>query len=557
MIAAGLLAAPALAFGAAPLDSATAALELDTPLFQVQSWTQVPPKFSTDARQAVAAAEASKTMQALHRRVHPLLVKPLVWAGRPLHWYIAFSQHGHVYAEADVSPAGRVQHVWTGPQAIATYARGHYGGLFDSWWIVVPFSLAFLLPFLDPRRLRRLLHLDALVLLSFMGSYALFDHSHIQSAVWLVYPPLLYLLARLTWIGFRGRRGSSGSSLLSTRTLWVGVLLLTGARVALGIVSHQIIDVGVASVVGAHRIVLGLPLYYNTAAHNDTYGPVAYLAYLPFELIFGWHGTWGFGPAAKAAPIAFDLVTIAGLIVLGRRLRGGDEGRRLGLKLAWAWAACPLTLLTLMVHTNDGLIAMLSVLSLLAFSSPAARGALLGMAAAAKFSPAGLLPLYARTRDRSLKGALACAVPFVAVVVLAIALYLPSGGLHYFYERTLGFQLTRTDIFSPWALHPTLDPIKTVLEVGALLLAVGVFFFPRLPRERPLVQVCALAGAVTIAVQLPAVHWFYFYVVWFVPFVLVALLGPWPPPARSGPAGEADQQPEAEQSAPAPELAVV
>jgi hypothetical protein len=44
------------------------------------------------------------------------------------------------------------------------------------------------------------------------------------------------------------------------------------------------------------------------------------------------------------------------------------------------------------------------------------------------------------------------------------------------------------------------------------------------PRQRSLTQVCALAGAITIAVQLPAVHWFYYFIVWFMPFVLVALL---------------------------------
>ena len=37
-------------------------------------------------------------------------------------------------------------------------------------------------------------------------------------------------------------------------------------------------------------------------------------------------------------------------------------------------------------------------------------------------------------------------------------------------------------------------------------------------------QIAALAAAVTIAVQLTAGHWFYFYVVWFLPFVLVATL---------------------------------
>ena len=37
-------------------------------------------------------------------------------------------------------------------------------------------------------------------------------------------------------------------------------------------------------------------------------------------------------------------------------------------------------------------------------------------------------------------------------------------------------------------------------------------------------QICALAAAVTIAVQLPAIHWFYYYVIWFAPFLFVAQL---------------------------------
>ena len=41
---------------------------------------------------------------------------------------------------------------------------------------------------------------------------------------------------------------------------------------------------------------------------------------------------------------------------------------------------------------------------------------------------------------------------------------------------------------------------------------------------RSTAQVSALAAALVIAVQLPAVHWFYLYIVWFVPLVLVAVL---------------------------------
>ncbi len=209
-------------------------------------------------------------------------------------------------------------------------------------------------------------------------------------------------------------------------------------------------------------------------------------------------------------------------MLLGRRLRRGREGLRLGLALGWAWAACPFTLMGLMEHSNDGLVAMLAVFALLAFNSPAARGALLGLATAAKFSPGALLPLFAGRRDRGLKGAVICVASFTAVLVVSIGLYLPSGGLAEFYNHTIGFQINRIDVFSPWGMHPGLATLQTVLEVAAVALALGVAVERR---PRTLVQVCALAAAVTIAIQIPATHWFYYYIIWFVPFVLVAVLG--------------------------------
>jgi hypothetical protein len=181
---------------------------------------------------------------------------------------------------------------------------------------------------------------------------------------------------------------------------------------------------------------------------------------------------------------------------------------------------------------------MLSVLALVAFSSPAARGAMIGLAAAAKFSPAVLLPLFASPRDRGRKGTLVAVASFALVVIASIGLYLPPGGLSEFYNHTIGFQLTRTDVFSPWALHPGLAPIKDALEVGAVLLAGAVAF---VPRARTIVQVSALAAAVTIAVQLPAIHWFYYYVIWFAPFLFVAMLAGAPAPEEVEPVPVAPQ----------------
>ncbi len=542
-----LLVAPGVC-QAASGSTGTAAGGSDLPLTQPASMTVPPPGFTSTGLAATHAAEATATMQALHRRMHPLVVATDLWAGS--YWAIQFSYHGKLVAEADLTPAARVTHVWTGPLVVAPWARGHYAPAFDPIWVVGLFSLAFLLVFLDPRRLRSLAHLDALAVLSLLISYWLFDHLHLEAAVWAVYPPLLYLLARMAWVGLRGRRARERlAPLFSTRALAVGLMILMAARIVLTFTSHTVIDVGIASAVGAARIDHGLPIYWAGALHGDTYGPIAYLAYVPFEWILGWHGAASNVQAARVAPIVFDLITVAALVRLGMQLRAGAQGRRLGLALGWAWAACPFTLLGLVMHTNDGLIAMLTVLALVAYSSAAASGVLIGLAAAAKFSPAALLPLFAGPRERGPKGMLIATGAFVMVVVVAIGLYLPAGGLSEFYNHTLGFQLTRTDVFSPWALHPGLSPIKDVLEAGAILLAATVAF---VPRRRSMVQICALAAAVTIAVQLPAIHWFYYYVIWFAPFLFVAQL-----------AGASEQRAEVEaleptiRDAPAPEPALV
>jgi hypothetical protein len=55
------------------------------------------------------------------------------------------------------------------------------------------------------------------------------------------------------------------------------------------------------------------------------------------------------------------------------------------------------------------------------------------------------------------------------------------------------------------------------------VLAIAVALWPR---SKTPTQVAALAAAVVIAVQLGATHWFYFYVVWFLPLVLVAAFAP-------------------------------
>lgn len=535
----GSLFAPAVASASASAPTGTIQgipvsralyIQQGSPLAAVLSMNSVPLSFHTSAGQAVAAAERTPTMRSLHRRLHPLHVFPFVSRGQHPYWYVDFAYGNKIVASANVSPDGRVTGVWTGPAATALFAHGGFSWSVTNWLVLVPSSLLFLLPFLDPRRLRRIVVLDALAILSFLGSWVLLAQQQLETAVWLAYPPLIYLLVRLLRVGF-GRSSGKGrvAPLLSMRVLLIGLPVIIVARLALSFAGHVEIDVGYESVIGSFRLLHHLPLYYNDVNHGDTYGPLVYLSYVPFELLFPWKNSLSNLHAADVAAIVFDLGTMLGLLLLGRRLRHGSEGTRLGLVLCWAWAACPFTVIGLVVHTNDGLVSMLTVFALVAFSSAPVSGSLIGLATAAKFSPAALLPLLASPRERGFKGAAVCVGACLAVVALAIFSWLPPGGLPYFWQRTIEFQMKRADVFSPWALHASLHPLQTSLEVLAVLLVVAVAFFPR---QRSLTAACALAGAVTIAIQLPATHWYYYYTMWFLPFALVAFI------ARAAPATE-------------------
>jgi hypothetical protein len=479
-----------------------------------------------------------------------------VWSGEA--GEIATGEVGDFTAE--------VLSAWTGPQVAWKMARGTPKGAFggtkiNSYEVWLGFCLAFLIGLVDWRRPLSLRNLDLLVLLSFSLSLWFFNRGDIFTAMPLVYPGLVWLLARSLWIG-RTDRAPRGGVVWPVWALVAATVFLAGMRVGLNVRSSNVIDVGFAGVIGADRIRDGESPYGNfpveedlpkcgpadiygevreriqtngrceaANARGDTYGPVSYLAYIPAHLVFDWSGKWDNLPTAHATTILWDLLCLVGLALVGRRL----GGPRLAATLAFAWVAWPFTQYTSMSNTNDLIQPALLIWGFYLASSPVARGAFAALASWVKFAPLLLVPLWSgfpetrRTRPRALFFAGFGVATLLSFWVLLLEPS-PWHAARVFWDRTIGWQVGRESPFSLWDWRqyhaegiPDLHLVQLALQV---LLVGGALALWRWPRRRSPLQLAALTAAVLIGFELVLTHWFYLYLPWFFPFVAIALLSP-------------------------------
>jgi hypothetical protein len=451
-------------------------------------------------------------------------------------WEVGFFAGEDEVVQVVIDPVtGNTLESWTGYQVAWRMARGYpgaFGRMVNAPYIWLPLCAIFFLGLLDWRKPFRLAHLDLLVIVAGFGlSHYLFNKGNIGLSVPLAYPPLLYLLARALWLGFRRVEGSGLRPSLPIAVLAVMTVVLVAGRITLNVVDSNVIDVGYSGVIGADRIADREPIYDNFPSDDqsgDTYGPVAYYAYVPFEQAFPWSGTWDDLPAAHAASIFFDLATMTALFLIGRRLHRGRLGTELGILLCFGWAACPYTAYVLESNTNDALVSLGLAATLLCLTSPIPRGITLGLSAMTKFAPLALGPLFA-TYGATAKGGVRryakVIIPFsiaFALTILVVCLQaLQDPGLSTFWHRTIAEQGGRDSPFSVWGQDHSLGWLQAVVKAAVVGLAALVAFRPR---RRDHVTVAALGAAVMIAMQLTVDHWFYLYIPWFLPFLLVALL---------------------------------
>jgi Glycosyltransferase family 87 len=499
------------------------------------SETAPPSGFALTAQRASAIAMSSVRSD-LPTRLGRIRVRTRLDSNDRRQWQVDFYEpDGTDVAEVVVDDAsGAVVERWTGSQVDTKLARGYEGavaGKVNRWWIWLPLCALFLAPFVDPRRPLRLVHLDLLALLGFSVSLFFFNKAEIGWSVGLVYPVLAYVFVRMLVAGLRPAERRD-RLLPFARQSWLvaGIVALVAFHAAYIATEGKVIDVGLAGVIGADRLTHGKDLYGpdfseglppSSDVRGDVYGPVNYLAYVPFEATFPWSGHWDDVPAARAAALGFELLTALALFALGRRIRPGPAGATLGSALAYAWLAYPFTMYTLGSSFNDSLVALLVVCCLLVLVSPPARGAASALAGLTKFGPLALAPLFAAGNgERRARPLILFALAFVVTAAVVTIPLLPDGGFRELYDRSLGYQASRGSPFSVWGQAPSLHALQTLSKAFAVAFAALLFF---VPRRRSTVQVAALAAALLIAVQVTANHWFYPYTVWFAPLVLVAV----------------------------------
>jgi hypothetical protein len=255
---------------------------------------------------------------------------------------------------------------------------------------------------------------------------------------------------------------------------------------------------------------------------------VAYESYLPGYAIFGWSGKWDTLPAAHFTSIAFDLLCLLGLWLVGRRF----GGMQLAATLAFAWAAYPFTQYASNSNTNDALMPAFLIWGFWLVSSPVSRGVFAALSGWTKFASLIVAPLWLTYPGRRPSRRFLAGFAIATLAAFSIVLLEPSPlhELRLFWDRSFSWQVGRQ---APWSLWdwgqyrargiPDLHVVQRILQVMLVVGAVVVAFVPR--HKSPL-QLAALTAALLAGFELVLTYWLYTYIPWFYGFAAIAVLAP-------------------------------
>lgn len=336
---------------------------------------------------------------------------------------------------------------------------------------------------------------------------------------------------------------------------------------------HDPDDAGIFTSIGAQRWVETGTMPYadpllkgpDSPAHGAaaTYGPLLYLAHIPFQLLTGTvYNPSDVGPmepayirppylATQLTCMAFQLVALWALYGIGRRTGGQSLG--LSLVILYAGSAYVLGLgsntflaggLAYISHIAPTAMLLLAIYFI---DRPLVAGMCVAAAAGVLFFPVFFFPLFAGWyfwRSR------ADAVRFIAgfailglLVGLMVIVFTGSldgkGPIRLLLESTLehqeGFSSDEYGMspFSFWGNFPGLASFWQAPLFGTTSIFKPTFllfvsycmaaFF--LARQRTRIELALLLGSLAAALQLWKTHAAGTYVEWYYPFLLIGLLG--------------------------------
>lgn len=388
----------------------------------------------------------------------------------------------------------------------------------------------------------------------------------------------LALIALAIW-RVRRPHGDAWRPNLAARALMALTILLLALNVAMALFTPPD-DAGFYTNLGAQRLrergrfPYGDPLLTNSAGAG--YGPVLYLAHLPYQFVLDRrppneaqptrtdleNGQAYYLPpplATQLTTVTFHLIGVAALVVIAARLAGAHVAW--GLAALYCGSAYVLGVggpreaiggMTFISHIAPPSVALLAFAAL---SRPILSGALLVAATATVFYPVLFVPAwlgyYWQRRADAMRfvAGLVIAGLVIGVPVLLMSQALPgrsvlgtviheSVGHHQGTDTyglsTFGFWGQRTGL-RQWLREPMVAGEFTTSPMFILTIgfAGSMFFFAR--RRTPQ-QLALITGALAIVAEWSKIHATGVYVTWYYPFLLLGLFAGRGPGADPTPA---------------------
>ena len=384
----------------------------------------------------------------------------------------------------------------------------------------------------------------------------------------LVFAVFCALIARALWRGWRPTRWSWQPNLPLRALATLTAVLLTCNAVAALVRTPD--DAGYFVNLGAQRLRERVRLPYGdpllTGTPGAAYGPVLYVAHVPFQLAVAPHGVNRKSPAKPAltpedpyflppalatrlCTIFFQLIAVVSLVAAGSRLSGR---RDVGWALAALYCGSPYIMgvggsdffiggMTFISHIGPAAI------TLAAFAlvpQPVWAGVLLATGAGAGFYPAFMFPVWAahwlQNRQQLLRFVVGFAVAGLIIAGATYALSRPAEGktrLQTIMTDTLGHHTDPSGYGSSpfgfwgqrggiraWMIEPLVGQSSLASPTYLLFFAlIGLStFVARQGTDRSL---ALTTGVVAAAASLVKIHPTGSYVAWCFGFFLLGLLG--------------------------------